>query len=158
MTHTIPHLLRQIASDISLSLIALFVAIGIGAIYEASNYEVETSAAAVSATIDLKILDGIIKSKTDSFLLIDARTPELYQQGHIPTALNLPLEQFSSLYPKLKQKLTQYKGIIIYCESAACPISSHLASKLEAQGHVTLIYTEGFREWKRANKPVITQP
>jgi len=46
-------------------------------------------------------------------LIVDARTAEEYRQGHIPTAVNIPPQQFTSIgdhLPKDKNML-----IIFYC-------------------------------------------
>ena len=46
-------------------------------------------------------------------LLVDARTEEEYRQGHIPTAVNIPPQQFTAI----RNHLPQDKGlpIIFYC-------------------------------------------
>ena len=46
-------------------------------------------------------------------LVVDARTEKEYRQGHIPTAVNIPPEQFISIGAHLPQDKTL--PIIFYC-------------------------------------------
>ena len=46
-------------------------------------------------------------------LLVDARTEEEYRQGHIPTAVNIPPQQFTSIGNHLPQDKSL--PIIFYC-------------------------------------------
>jgi len=46
-------------------------------------------------------------------LVVDARTEEEYKQGHIPTAINIPPPQFSSIEKYLPQD--KNLTVIFYC-------------------------------------------
>ena len=57
--------------------------------------------------------DQVLVERTrDSVKLVDVRTTEEWNEGHIPGALHLPLSDFASLY---KSALETDDEIIIYC-------------------------------------------
>jgi rhodanese-related sulfurtransferase len=58
-------------------------------------------------------LAALIKEKAPGFILIDVRTPEEYAEGHIPTALNVPL---ADLPDKMMTK-DKNAHIVVYCRS-----------------------------------------
>lgn len=68
-----------------------------------------------------------------SVLLVDARTADAYNAGHIPGAVSLPfvdlsarISQFTSAYPKTA-------AIVVYCADTECPLSTAEASALRRQ-------------------------
>jgi phage shock protein E len=75
-------------------------------------------------------------------LLIDVRTPEEFQQGSLPRALNLPLDtvetQISSVAPDKKTPL------YLYCRSGRR--SGIAVEKLAQMGYTTLCNLGGFQE------------
>ncbi len=96
-----------------------------------------------------------IFSKENDFLLIDARSDDLYRLGHIPKALNLYVHEFDKYYPDLEAKIKQAKFLIIYCSSESCKDSQLLAEKLTARGvSAVYIYKGGFKEWQENGKPI----
>jgi rhodanese-related sulfurtransferase len=82
--------------------------------------------------------------------IVDGRKLSLYDQGHIPTAISLPVNDFEAEFinfPGLPEE-----PIVVYCSGANCDESLLLCKKLLEQGFTQLtIYVDGFGEWKKQN-------
>ncbi len=106
-----------------------------------------------SSEISLEELKQKIEKKED-FILLDVRSEEEYQEGHISGAQSMPVDKIDSEY----NKLTLDKEIIVYCSSgcATCSTSSNQAyKKLEKLGFSKVRkLEEGFPEWKDKEYPV----
>lgn len=88
-------------------------------------------------------------------VLLDARTREHYNQGHIPKAINLPIGEFKQMYDKISPLLTEDKAIIIYCIGVHCIDSSLLAKELHQKGHREIfVYKAGIEEWQELGYPI----
>lgn len=82
--------------------------------------------------------------------LIDVRTPEEFQAGHIPGAINIPLQEFEQRF----DELSAYKDreAVLYCESGMR--ASQGGGWLESQGFDQLRYLDGHMgAWRRAGLP-----
>jgi rhodanese-related sulfurtransferase len=92
-------------------------------------------------------------------LMIDARKPEDYAQGHIKGAINISYEDY---HFKDKDKLPErLKGlnkdgiIICYCNGGDCDMSIDLAYDIAKLGFNAMnIYLGGYKEWEAAGYPV----
>ncbi len=88
-------------------------------------------------------------------LVIDARDPEEYGDGHIAGAINLPYDRAISDPAMLETLGTGGRPIIVYCGGGACEASLNLAFELLAVGHERIaVYEGGFPEWSDAGYPV----
>ena len=80
--------------------------------------------------------------------IVDARKLEVYDAGHIPTAISLPVSSFEAEFinfPGLPEE-----PILVYCSGANCDEALLLCKKFKEQGHTNLvIYVDGFNEWKK---------
>jgi rhodanese-related sulfurtransferase len=75
-----------------------------------------TPAAAPSATIVEISRDELarrLQNEARDFTLLDVRTAEEFAQGHVPGAINIPLDQLGARTPELKAD----GEIIVYCLS-----------------------------------------
>lgn len=74
-----------------------------------------------------QINEGIEKARnTTGAVLLDVRTKEEYKSGHVPGAVNIPLDNLQSA------KLDKDKPLFVYCLSGAR--SSRACSYLKQQG------------------------
>ena len=88
-------------------------------------------------------------------VLLDARSAEEYELGHVAGALSLPLDAFDAAYPKISAGLKQAQMIIIYCSGGSCGTSEEVAKKLTEKGIKNLaIDTDGLPGWMRAKLPI----
>lgn len=82
-------------------------------------------------------------------VLIDARPEIKYQNGTIPSSLNIPDTKFEEYYSVLKDIPFQ-KELIVYCGGYNCTKSPIVAQKLKDKGYTNVkIYSGGEPEWKK---------
>ena len=80
---------------------------------------------------------------TSSQIVLDVRTPEEYASGHVPEALNIPVQELPQRYPELGAKDT---AIVIYCRSGAR--SATAASLLRKLGYSKLTDVGAMSNWR----------
>jgi len=112
-------------------------------IYAGPDYEkkIETSKLAPEE------LAALIKKGDGSYTLVDVRDPEEFADGHIPTAMNLPVAGFASRSGVLDKK----KQIIVYCNSGGRSYNAY--RQLQKLGYEK-INQAIFADWKEADLPV----
>jgi phage shock protein E len=80
-------------------------------------------------------------------LLLDVRTPQEYQRGHVPSARNIPIQEFSSRLKEVEALAGGDKThpIVVYCEAG---VRAARAKRilLEA-GYAKVTNLGGFRDW-----------
>jgi rhodanese-related sulfurtransferase len=90
------------------------------------------------------------KLQKEEPLLIDVRTPQEYNEGHIEGSLLIPLDTLEANLPKLAN--SKDRPLIVYCRSGA---RSAIASRLLAdQGFKPLNVSGGINEWSAAKLPL----
>lgn len=113
----------------------------------------EKERAALPAEIGVAGVDSALAAADG--LLLDARTAEDYEAGHIPGALNLPVEQFDAAYPALKDTLATASRLITYCDGGDCELSKQLGEVLKGQGFARVqLFAGGINAWLEAEKPL----
>lgn len=94
----------------------------------------------------------------NSFFL-DARKPADYEAGHIANALNLPVEEFGEVFPKLAPMLTPESSLVVYCDGTECELSHRLADQLRQQGYTNVhMLFNGWTAWRGAGFATETGP
>jgi rhodanese-related sulfurtransferase len=81
-------------------------------------------------------------SKKD-VIVIDVRSVEEYERGHIEGAISAPIDHL----PKLMNKLSKEIEIIAYCRGPLCVYAGEAAALLNDQGFVARRLKEGFPDW-----------
>ncbi len=98
-------------------------------------------------TNDLK---NLIDSNAKDILLIDVRSPQEYEGGHIPFALNIPL---SELKKEKVEQLSNGRKIITVCKSGTR--SKIACQQLEASGIDNILtVTGGTEAWKNSGHAI----
>jgi rhodanese-related sulfurtransferase len=88
-------------------------------------------------------------------VVLDARTREQYEAGHLPGAILLDCYDIGRYLDGVLPLLSPDQEIMIYCESATCDASELLARELYSLGFKRLVvYKGGFDEWLAAGMPV----
>jgi ArsR family transcriptional regulator len=90
------------------------------------------------------------RSKNGLVTVLDIRPSEEYDVGHIPGALNIPLneiEQHLATLPKEQE-------IIAYCRGEYCVLAFEAVAALRKKGFNARRLEEGYPEWKAAGLPV----
>ena len=83
--------------------------------------------------------------------IIDVRRPEDYSKGHIPGAINLPEDKWSTF-----KGLSKDRPNIVYCYSSVCQLSTKAAKYFVEHEFPTILLTGGIEEWKNNELPVET--
>lgn len=81
--------------------------------------------------------------------LLDVRPEQEYSAGHLPGALNIPVED---LQQRLEE-LPQDKTIVAYCRGPFCALSHEAVELLRKQGLEAVRFEDGYPEWKAAGMP-----
>ena len=94
------------------------------------------------------------KFLTDAAVFIDARTPELYQKGHIQGARNMPIGDFDQLSDRVFMEFPADTLFVTYCDGEDCTLSAALALKLKEIGFENVrVLHNGWSVWKSHQLP-----
>lgn len=108
-----------------------------------------TGPAPTFETLDLPGWKARLEATTAAFLL-DVRTLEEFEQGHLPNATLVPYDQISATTPELPQD--KATPIFVYCRSGN---RSGIASEtLVGLGYETVVNLRGgYPDWAAAGHP-----
>ena len=87
---------------------------------------------------------------------VDARNPDEFVAGRIPSAVNMPPSQFvgGQIPPEL-HTIPTTNIVVVYCGGGDCDASKLTAIRLGEQGFAKVyVFEGGITEWKAANLPV----
>ncbi|HUU81107.1 MAG TPA: rhodanese-like domain-containing protein [Acidobacteriota bacterium] len=88
-------------------------------------------------------------------VFVDARSPELYERGHIEGALNLPWDDFEKLFREVLKGISNDAVLVTYCDGEGCGQSHELALALFKEGYKNVrVLVGGLRLWQEAQLPV----
>ena len=90
-----------------------------------------------------------LKTGPERFQLIDVRSPSEYATGHIPGAVNMPMDQVQSRLPDLEGE----DAIVLVCQSGQR--ARMVAGLLEPCGKELSILEGGTSAWIKAGLPVV---
>jgi ArsR family transcriptional regulator len=85
-----------------------------------------------------------------SVALLDVRPHEEFQAGHLPDAINTPLDELETMLDALPRD----RDIVAYCRGPYCVLSHEAVERLRKLGFRVRRFDEGFPEWKAAGLPV----
>ncbi len=83
------------------------------------------------------------KMAEDGAVIIDARTQEEYDEGHIPGAIAIPVGTIGTVRPEQLPDLDAV--ILIYCKEGRC--ASEAASRLIDLGYMHVYNFGGIEDW-----------
>ena len=120
------------------------------------NWEDKTKVQAEQAGAGILTYDQALAAATGAtHMIFDARKAELFDQGHLPGAMSLPVIAFADKFIEYHPVLQKEDPILVYCSGKECDESIELARKLKEQGYTSVsIYLGGFEEWKEKGGPV----
>jgi rhodanese-related sulfurtransferase/DNA-binding transcriptional ArsR family regulator len=82
--------------------------------------------------------------------VLDVRPAEEYAAGHLPGAVNIPLDQLQ----RRLDELDRQQEIVAYCRGPHCVLAFDAVARLRAQGLQARRLEDGYPEWKTAGLPV----
>ncbi|MBZ0188365.1 MAG: hypothetical protein K8F91_19110 [Candidatus Obscuribacterales bacterium] len=88
--------------------------------------------------------------KKEPVQIIDLRRPELFAQGHIPTAINIAYEDLDKNF----EKLNQDQITVVYCYNLTCNLAAKAALALAKKGYPVKELLGGYKDWQDAELPV----
>lgn len=92
-----------------------------------------------------RVRDGLVS-------VLDVRPPEEYEAGHLPGAINIPLEELE----KHLHELNPDQEIVAYCRGPHCVLAFDAVSKLRQKGVKARRLEGGLPEWQLEGLPVET--
>ncbi len=90
------------------------------------------------------------RSKDGLVTVLDVRPSEEYEMGHIPGALNIPINEIEQHLANLPKG----QEIIAYCRGEYCVLAFEAVAALRKKGFSARRLEEGYPEWKAAGLPV----
>jgi rhodanese-related sulfurtransferase/predicted transcriptional regulator len=90
------------------------------------------------------------RAKKGLVTVLDVRPPEEYAAGHLPGAINIPVDQLESRLARLPKR----KEIVAYCRGPYCLMSFEAVEQLRKRGLKARRLENGFPEWRAAGLPV----
>lgn len=82
--------------------------------------------------------------------VLDVRPAEEYAAGHIPGAINVPVEKLEGFISRLPKR----KEVVAYCRGPYCLMSFEAVEKLRQRGFRARRLENGLPEWRAAGLPV----
>jgi rhodanese-related sulfurtransferase len=81
--------------------------------------------------------------KKADVVIIDVRESKDFKKGHVPGAINLPQEKWSTLAGLRRDTMN-----IVYCYAQNCHMGAHAAMQFAAKGYSVMEMDGGFESWK----------
>ncbi len=89
-----------------------------------------------------EVFQEIEDQQEDNFYIIDVRTPGEYAYGHIPTAINVPLNAIDTISEYVPSKNAK---VVVYCQSGNR--SKQAAEELLEIGYQQVFDLGGIQDW-----------
>ena len=90
-----------------------------------------------------RVHDGLVT-------VLDVRPPEEYAAGHVPGAVNIPLQELEQRL----EELGENQEIVAYCRGPHCVLAFDAVARLREKGLKARRLEDGYPEWKTAGLPV----
>jgi len=92
----------------------------------------------------------LARAKKGLVTVLDVRPREEFEAGHLPGAINIPIERLESELARLPRK----REVVAYCRGPFCLMSFEAVAALRKRGWKARRLEDGFPEWKAAGLPV----
>lgn len=87
--------------------------------------------------LDRRLRDG------EELVLVDVREVDDYADGHLPGAISLPRDQWSTCEGLRKDAVN-----VLYCYSHVCHLAAAAAAEFAGKGYPVIELEGGFEAWK----------
>ena len=94
-------------------------------------------------------LDRWIKSGQDNLVVVDVRAAEDFAKGHIPGAINVPMEQWEN-----PRALSKDKTNVVYCYTQQCHLAANACVRFAGRGYPVMELEGGFEAWRESELDV----
>ncbi len=90
-----------------------------------------------------RVKDGLVT-------VLDVRPPEEYAAGHVPGAVNIPLQELEQRLGELGKE----QEVVAYCRGPHCVLAFDAVARLREKGMKARRMEDGYPEWQVAGLPV----
>ncbi|HEU4930287.1 MAG TPA: rhodanese-like domain-containing protein [Candidatus Krumholzibacteria bacterium] len=119
----------------------------------ADSAAADTTHALAEGAISLAEMKRLFDAGTA--IILDARDPAEYEQGHIPGAINIPYDRIPEYFDVLQSQVPMDAHVVVYCRSLTCDFSDQLATELKIIGYQNIsIFSGGWDQWSTAGYPI----
>ncbi len=94
-----------------------------------------------------RVKDGLVT-------VLDVRPPEEYAAGHVPGAVNIPLQELEDRLEELSNQEGENREIVAYCRGPHCVLAFDAVARLREKGMTARRLEDGYPEWKSAGLPI----
>jgi len=115
------------------------------------------------AQLELDSGDSLMISAVDAEALflaqiavfLDARSQDLFAEGHIQGAHSLPWDDFDQRFAAVMAAIPRETPIVTYCDGESCGLSKELATALIGKGYTNArVLVNGWTLWQEKNLPI----
>ncbi|MEK7233380.1 MAG: rhodanese-like domain-containing protein [Elusimicrobiota bacterium] len=92
----------------------------------------------------------LIDKKATDLCVLDVRSPEAFAEGHIPTAINIPLADLAGKLAALPKD----KTLVTYCSNLTCALAPKAALVLAEKGFKVMELFGGIATWTEFGFPI----
>ena len=92
----------------------------------------------------------LARAKKGLVTVLDVRPREEFEAGHLPGAVNIPMDRLESELARLPKK----REVVAYCRGPYCLMSFDAVLKLRQRGWKARRLNEGYPQWKAAGLPI----
>ncbi len=86
--------------------------------------------------------------------VLDVRPAEEYAAGHVPGAINIPLQELEQRLDELGEANDKNHEIVAYCRGPHCVLAFDAVARLREKGMKARRLEDGYPEWQVAGLPV----
>ena len=94
-----------------------------------------------------RVRDGLVT-------VLDVRPAEEYAAGHVPGAVNIPLQELEQRLDELGNQQGENREIVAYCRGPHCVLAFDAVARLREKGINARRMEDGYPEWKTAGLPI----
>ena len=102
---------------------------------------------------DVSDVHAALESGAPGFVLVDTRSREAWEQGHVPGAVHLPGRELTARAPA---ELDRSVPVVTYCWGPGCNGATRAALALSLLGYRVREMLGGFEYWAREGLAVAT--
>lgn len=97
--------------------------------------------------------DLLERARKGLVTVLDVRPPEEFAAGHVPGAINIPIQQLERRLAELPRR----KEIVAYCRGPYCLMSYDAVRLLREKGLKARRLQDGLPEWRLAGLPTVRE-